>query len=154
LVSEDWIAAAFSPPASHTPAQQAAIAVSNELVDELLAADEIVIGSPMYNFAVTASLKAWIDQIVRVGRTVSYPSYEGLLKGRKATIITTRGGPGMEPGEPMAGMDAQVPYLKQILGFVGINDIAVIYVSGLAGAEDARASSLEKARAAVAALAF
>ena len=154
MVSEDWIAAAFSPPANHTPAQREAIAVSNELVDELLAADEIVIGAPMYNFAVTAALKAWIDQIVRVGRTVAYPSYEGLLAGRKTTIITTRGGPGMEPGEPMAQMDAQVPYLKQILGFLGITDIAVIYASGLAGAEEARANSLEKARAAVAELAL
>jgi FMN-dependent NADH-azoreductase len=70
----------------------AAIAVSNELVDELLAADEIVIGAPMYNFSVTASLKAWIDQVVRVGRTVEYPSYVGLLKSKKVTIITTGGG--------------------------------------------------------------
>jgi FMN-dependent NADH-azoreductase len=62
LVSEDWIAAAFSNPADRTSAQSAAIAVSDELVDELVAADEVVIGAPMYNFGVTASLKAWIDQ--------------------------------------------------------------------------------------------
>lgn len=137
LVSEDWIAAAFSNPADYTPAQSAAISVSNELVDELLAADEVVIGAPLYNFGVTASLKAWIDQVVRVGRTVEYPSYAGLVKGKKVTIITTRGYAGIGPGEPMAQFDAQVPYLKQILSFIGITDVAVVYAGSLAGSDEA-----------------
>ena len=153
-VSEDWIVAAFSEPSAHTVHQRAAISISNELVDELLVADEIVIGAPMYNFSVTAALKAWIDQIVRVGRTVEYPSYTGLLTGKRVTIISARGGAGMNPGEPMAGYDAQIPYLKQILGFIGLTDVAVIYVGGLAGPEDARRKSLEKALAEVEALVF
>jgi len=158
-VSEDWIAAAFSNPADHTPAQRAAIAVSNELVDELLAADEVVIGAPMYNFAVNASLKAWIDQVVRIGRTVrtdapsGVPSYVGLAKGKKVTIITTRGGADLGPEEPMAQFDAQVPYLKQLLGFIGITDISVVYAGSLAGSDEVRHSSLDKAFAAVEALA-
>jgi FMN-dependent NADH-azoreductase len=149
LVSEDWIAAAFSNPADHTPEQRAAIGVSNELVDELFAADEVVIGAPMYNFSVSASLKAWIDQVVRVGRTFEYPSYVGLVKGKKVTIITTRGGAGFGPGEPMAQFDAQVPYLKQILGFIGITDVSVVYAGGLAGSDQVRQSSLDKALAEV-----
>jgi len=149
LVTEDWIAAAFSIAADHTPAQRAAISVSDELVDELMAADDVVIGAPMYNFGVTASLKAWIDQIVRVGRTVEYPSYTGLVKNKKVTIITTRGGAGLGPGEPMAQFDAQVPYLKSILGFIGITDISVVYAGGLAGPEHARQASLNEAAAAV-----
>lgn len=148
MVSEEWIVAAFTDPAGHSAAQRAAIAVSNELVDELLAADELVIGAPMYNFNVSASLKAWIDQVVRVGRTVEYPSYAGMAKGKKVTVISTRGEE-YAPGKPWAGCDAQVPYLKQILGFVGIDDIAVVCAEGLAGPDDARRMSLERAAAEV-----
>ncbi len=149
LVTEDWIAAAFSNPADHTAEQQAAIAVSNELVDELLAADELLIGAPMYNFTVPASLKAWIDQIVRVGRTFEYPSYKGLVSGKTATIITARGGAGYGPGEAMAHLDAEVPYLKSILGFIGITEVAVVYVGSLAGSDEVRQGSLEKAQSEV-----
>ena len=149
LVSEDWIAGAFSDPAGHTPAQQAAIAVSNELVDELFAADELLIGAPMYNFGVPASLKAWIDQIVRVGRTFEYPSYQGLVHGKRATVITVRGGAGYGPGEAMAHLDAEVPYLKQILGFIGITEVAVVYADNTTGADEVRESSLAKARSTI-----
>ena len=146
FVSEDWIAGAYSDPAGHTPEQQAAISVSNELVDELFAADELLIGAPMYNFGVPASLKAWIDQVVRVGRTFEYPSYQGLVTGKRATVITARGGAGYGPGEAMAHLDAEVPYLKQILGFIGITDVAVIYADNTAGADEVRESSLAKAK--------
>lgn len=148
-VSEEWIAGAFSSPADHTPGQSAAIGVSDELVDELLAANDIVIGAPMYNFGVSASLKAWIDQIVRVGRTVELPSYVGLVREKKVTIITTRGGEAMSPGEPMAHLDMQVPYLKQILGFIGITDVDVVYAGNLAGSEAGRQQSLNGALAAI-----
>lgn len=147
FITEDWIGAAFSNPAEHTPAQKAAIAISNELVDELIAASEIVIGAPMYNFSVPASLKAWIDQVVRVGRTVEYPSYTGLVRDKKVTIIATRGGANMEPGGSMAQLDAQVPYLKQILGFIGITDISVVYAGNLAGSDELRRNSLMNASA-------
>jgi FMN-dependent NADH-azoreductase len=153
-LSEDWIAAAFSGPGDRNPAQQAAIAVSDELVDELLAADEVVIGAPMHNFGVTASLKAWIDQVVRVGRTVEHRTHAGLVKGKKVTILTTRGGAGLNPGGPMVQLDAQVPYLKQILGFIGISDVSVIYAGGLAGSEEMRRDSLDRALIEVEALAL
>lgn len=132
LISDAWIAAAFTPPDHHGPAQRAAIACSNELVDELLAADHVVIGAPMHNFAITAALKAWIDQVVRVGRTIEYPSFQGLVHGKRVTIIATRGGAGLGPGEAMAARDAQVPYLKLILNFMGLTQISVVYAGGLA----------------------
>ncbi len=95
----------------------------------------------MYNFTVNAALKAWIDQVVRVGRTVEYPSFTGLLTGKRATIVTTRGGTGMEPGGPMEQYDALVPYMRQILGFIGITEIAVIYAGSQAGTDEERRRS-------------
>ncbi len=145
FVNEDWIAAAYSDPAEHTPAQRAAIAVSDQLVEELLAADELVIGTPMFNFSVTASLKAWIDQVVRIGRTIQFPDYSPLVHGRKATIIATRGGADLAPGEPLARFDAQVPYLEQILKFIGITDVSVVYVGCMNDSQAARQSSLDRA---------
>ena len=154
MVSEIWIAASFTNPADRTPAQRAAIACSDELIDELLAADEIVIGAPMYNFAINATLKAWIDQIVRVGRTVEVPSYTGLVRGKRAVIVAARGLNGLAPGEFMAGADSQVPYLRQILAFIGITDVAVVYAGHLTGPDKARLESVEKALGEVEALAW
>ena len=116
------------------------------MIEELFAADEVVIGAPMYNFSVPAALKAWIDQVVRAGRTFTYPGYEGLLKGKKATVITTRGGAGYGAGEAMAQLDAEVPYLKLILGFIGITEVSVVYAENTSGSDELRQSSLDKAR--------
>ena len=145
VVNEHWIAAAFSDPANHTVEQAEAITISNVLVDELLAADDVLIGAPMYNFTVNAALKAWIDQVVRVGRTVEYPSYTGLLTGKRATVITTRGSTGMGPGEPMEPYDALVPYMRQILGFIGITDLSIVFAGSQAGTDEEREKSLKRA---------
>ncbi|BCM89482.1 FMN-dependent NADH-azoreductase 1 [Abditibacteriota bacterium] len=125
-VTEPWVAAAYSDPATHTPELQAAIALSNELVDELLASDVIVLGAPMHNFSIPSTLKAYIDQIVRVGRTFT-PSYEGLVTGKKLFLLTARGASGYSPGEPMEGMNFQDTYIKAVLGFLGIRDVTVIH---------------------------
>ena len=153
LVSEAWIAAAYSDPATHTPEQRAAIAVSDELIDELFAADELVIGAPMYNFSVPAALKAWVDQVVRARRTFDPATYAGLVTGKKVTVITTRGGAGYGPGEAMAHLDAEVPYLKLILGFIGITDVSVVYADNTSGADEVRQGSLDRARARIGELA-
>ena len=94
LVDEPWIAAAYSAPDQYTPEQAAAIHLSNELVDEFLAADRYVFAVPMYNFSVPANFKAYLDQIVRVGRTFSVDEtgYKGLVHNKKMTIITAQGG--------------------------------------------------------------
>ena len=148
LVDETWIAAAFSAPDQHTPEQAAAIAISDELVDEFLAADCYVLGIPMYNFSHPAGFKAYIDQIVRAGRTFSVEadgSYKGLVTGKKMLVITARSG-SFRQGTPAHAYDLQEPYLHLVFGFMGITDITVIHADNLAAGEDARAQSLRQAQ--------
>jgi FMN-dependent NADH-azoreductase len=127
-ITDEWTLAAYSDPATLTPAQRDTLAVSEALIEELLAADTIVIGAPMYNLTVSAPLKAWIDQIVRIGRTFLYgPNGPyGVLKGKKVIVLTSRGG-AFRPGTPAAQYDHQEPYLRHILGFVGLTDVTFIH---------------------------
>jgi FMN-dependent NADH-azoreductase len=128
FVTDEWTQAAYSDPSKLTAEQQQVLAVSNTLIDELLAAEVIVIGAPMYNLTVSAPLKAWIDQIVRAGRTFSVGpnGYEGLLKGKKVIVLTSRGG-SFRPGSPTAAYDHQEPYLRHILAFIGLTDVTFIH---------------------------
>ncbi len=128
FVDLPWIAGAYSPAEQHTPEMTKALAISDELIAELQAADHIVIGTPMYNFAVPASLKAWIDHIVRFGVTFT-ASYEGLLKNKKVTAIVASGGV-YSPGSHMEGYNFETAYLKHILGFVGITDVSFVMAGG------------------------
>jgi FMN-dependent NADH-azoreductase len=155
LITDEWTLAAHSEPASLTPAQRETLSVSDTLVDELLAADTIVIGAPMYNLTVSAPLKAWIDQIVRVGRTVLYGAggTEGVLKGKKLVVLTSRGG-AFRPGTPTAQYDHQEPYLRHILGFIGLTDVTFIHAENQKPgdlAEPARAAAFEQAQIAASA---
>ncbi|HLY57075.1 MAG TPA: FMN-dependent NADH-azoreductase [Stellaceae bacterium] len=99
---------------------------SDALVDELLAADVLVIGAPMYNFGVSSQLKAWIDHVARNGRTFRYTPEGpvGLVTGKRAIVVTATGG--IYSDGPMAAYDHVVPYLKQVLGFIGITDVTSI----------------------------
>ncbi|MGJ5631378.1 FMN-dependent NADH-azoreductase [Nostoc sp. CALU 1950] len=148
-VDEAWIAAAFSPPETHTPELTEAIRISDELVDEFLAADRYVFGVPMYNFNIPSTFKAYIDQIVRINRTVALEAqgFRGLVEGKKAVIITARGGD-FSPTSPAAAYDFQEPYLRTIFGFIGITDIQFINANSL-NEGDARTQSLSEARAAI-----
>ncbi|MEH1865554.1 MAG: FMN-dependent NADH-azoreductase [Nostoc sp.] len=148
-VNEAWIAAAFSPPETHTPELAEAIRVSDELVDEFLAADRYVFGVPMYNFNIPSTFKAYIDQIVRINRTVALNAqgFKGLVEGKKAVIITARGGD-FSPTSPAVAYDFQEPYLRTIFGFIGITDIQFINANSL-NEGDARTQSLAEARAAI-----
>lgn len=148
LITDEWTLAIHSNPATLTPAQRETLSVSDALVEELLAADTIVIGAPMYNFTISALLKAWIDQIVRFGRTVLFkPSGpEGLLKGKKVVVITSRGG-AYRPGTPAAQYDFQEDYLRHILAFIGLTDITFIHAENQKPgdlAEPARAAAIEQ----------
>ncbi len=127
-ISLPWIGGAFTPAEQHSPEMDQAIKVSDDYIAELLAADEIVIGTPMYNFSIPALLKSWIDHVVRAGVTFSM-SYEGLLKGKKATVIVASGG-NFAPGTPYASLNVASDYLRQILGFIGITDVTVILAGG------------------------
>lgn len=159
-VSEGFIAAAFHPQREHRPAElQAELALSETLVDELLAHDLLVISTPMYNFSVPSGLKAWVDQIVRIGRTFDLhlkdgeAEYEPLLKGRKALIITSRGGAGMGPGGELEWMNHADAWLRVALGFLGIEDVQVIAAEGEEGNPEAFRVSYQQAEKALADLA-
>ena len=119
-----WIGGAFTPPEQHSPESAAAIAVSNELIGELQAADRIVIGTPMYNFSIPAALKAWIDHVVRIGVTVS-PGNVGMLTGKKATIILATGGD-FSSGSAIEGYNQASRYLRQVLAWIGITEVEII----------------------------
>ncbi|KAF3886754.1 MULTISPECIES: FMN-dependent NADH-azoreductase [Nostocales] len=150
-VDEAWIASAFTPPDARTPELVKAIEVSDLLVDEFLAADRYVFGVPMYNFNIPSIFKAYIDQIVRAGRTFAVDAnggFKGLVEGKKMLIVTARGGD-FSPGSPAAPYDYQEPFLRAIFGFLGITDITFINVQNLGAGEDARQASLAKAQDAV-----
>ena len=147
-VAESWIIGAFAPPEARTPEANAAIAVSDELVDELLSADRLVFGVPMYNLAIPSTFKAYIDQIVRVGRTfaIGAGGYEGLVKGKKALFVTSSGG-SFAPGSPYAAYNFQEPYLRTIFAFIGITDVQVVVADGQAQGEEVAQNSAAKAEA-------
>lgn len=151
-VDEAWIAAAFSPPDTHTPELAEAIKLSDSLIDEFIAADRYVFGVPMYNLNIPSTFKAYIDQIVRVGRTfaVDENGYKGLVdSSKKVLIITSRGGT-FPPGTPFADYDYQEPYLRAILGFIGLTDVTFIHADGLNLGDDTRQKSLASAKEAIA----
>ena len=117
------IGAYFTPPADRDAAQNALLQASDTVVDDLKAADIVVIGTPIYNFGVPASLKAWADQAARVGETFKYTpdGPQGLLKGKRAIIAVASG------GTPVGSdIDFATPWLRFFLGFLGIDDVTVI----------------------------
>lgn len=122
-VSDPMIAGFYLPAAQRTAEQVQALALSDLLVQELKAADVLIIGAPIYNFSIPASLKLWIDLIARAGLTFSLTEegFKGLLHDKKAYLVVTSGG--VEVGSPY---DLATPYLRQILGFVGITDVDII----------------------------
>jgi FMN-dependent NADH-azoreductase len=144
FVSGNWIQASYTPDAQRTPQQQQVLAQSDVLISELMAADVIVIGAPMHNFSISAPLKAWIDQIVRAGKTFSYGENgpKGLIPAdKKVLVIVSRGGMYGE-GSPS---DFQVPYLRHMLRFVGLNNLTVIDADQQAFGPEAAQKSLDKA---------
>ncbi len=143
-LDEATIGAFFTPDDQRGSEQQAAAALSDELVEELETADVIVIGAPMHNFGLSTGLKAWIDHVVRVGKTFRYTEagHEGLLKGKKVFVLTARGGNYSETS-PTHAMDHQAPHLRTVLGFMGLDDVTFIHAQGVAlgegGVRDAEA---------------
>ena len=130
---DDSFAVARNTPAHVlTSAQKSALALSDELLTELFAADTLIIAAAMINFGIPSSLKAYIDHIVRPGVTFRYGANgpEGLVTGKKAYLVVARGGVYAE--HPMQGLNFQDTYLKATLGFIGITDVEVIAVEGIA----------------------
>lgn len=130
-INETWIAAIHSPPETHTPEMSEALRVSNPLLEEFLAVDRYVFGVPMYGFTIPATLKAYLEHLIRIGSTyeVNESGVQGLVHGKKALFITSRGG-NYAPGSPF-GEDHQEPYLRTIFGSFGIEDVQFINASSL-----------------------
>lgn len=155
-VDESWIAAAFTPPEKHTPELRQAIYISDQLVDEFLAADIYVIGVPMYNFSIPSTFKAYIDQIVRVGRTVAFEPndsanvFKPLVLGKKVFIVEARGDSGFQPGGRYEKMNHHDPYLVTVFEFMGITDITFVHVENDEYGGQKLAESIAKARTKIA----
>lgn len=124
FVTMPWLGAYFTPPEHHSGEMKELINLSDELVAEILAADHIAIGTPVYNYNIPAVLKAYIDHIVRKGLTLGF-SGEGLVHGKKCTILMASGGVYIE-GSPIRDRDLATTYLRLILKVIGIEDVTVV----------------------------
>ncbi len=131
-LDQAWIHAAYTPAETRQPEHKAALAYSEECINELEQADEYVFGVAMHNFSIPSVFKLWIDQVVRAGRTFSYGGAkgpEGLLTGKKATILVATGGV-YQAGSPIASFNFIDPYLRTIFGFLGITDVTFVTAGG------------------------
>ncbi|HHF3168119.1 TPA: FMN-dependent NADH-azoreductase [Vibrio diabolicus] len=130
--------------------QQAVVELSDTLIEEVKAADTLVIAAPMYNFTIPTQLKNWIDLIARAGVTFKYTEngVQGLIEAKKAIVITTRGG--IHKDSPT---DNVTPYLRTVLGFVGITDVEFVYAEALNMGEDFAAKGISEAQSQLAAIA-
>lgn len=133
----------LSKPGERSVAQQAVVDYSDALIEELKAADVVVLGLPLYNFGVPSTLKAYFDHIARAGVTFRYAAQgpEGLLRGKKAYVMATRGG--HYAGTPL---DTQTAFIRNFLAFIGIADVEFVYAEDLALGDEPRSTALAKAR--------
>ena len=151
-LDESTLQALFTPAEKHTQEQAARVAQDDTLIAEIQAADIVVLGVPMYNFGVPAQLKNWIDAVTRAKVTFRYTASgpEGLLSGKKVYVALTRGGKYRN-----TPADTQVPYLRMVLGFLGMTDVQFVYAEGLAmgteAANEAMASAHQQIDVALAA---
>lgn len=144
FVNEAWVEANFTPEESRTAKHRESLALSDALVEELNDADVLVIGVPMYNFNIPASLKAWVDMIARARLTFRYTENgpEGLLQGKKAYLVVATG------GVPVgSAVDFATPYLKHVLSFIGIDDVEIVAADQLNSQAD---ESMDAARSRIA----
>ena len=149
VLDEAALAALFTPADKRSAEQAARVALDDALIAEVQAHDTLVLGVPMYNFGVPVQLKSWIDAIARAGVTFRYTANgpEGLLKGKKVYLALARGGLYRDTAN-----DSQVPYLKSVLGFLGLSDLHFIYAEGLAMGPEAATNGFAQAEADLAAV--
>lgn len=142
LLTEDWIAANFTPADQRDAVQRDQLALSDQLVEELQQADTIVIGLPIYNFSVPAAFKAWVDLVARAGLTFSYSENgpKGLLEGKRAVLAIASGGTAIG-----SEVDFATGYAKHVLGFIGIHDVDVVAADQLAIDPDTSVQNAHKA---------
>ena len=142
----DRFGAFLAKPGERSVEQQSVVEYSDALIDELKRADVLVLGLPMYNFGVPSTLKAYIDHIARAGATFNYTEKGpvGLLTGKKAYVFATRGG--LYAGTPL---DTQTAYVRDMLRFLGIDDVEFVYAEGLAIGAERKAAALSQAQRAI-----
>ena len=151
-VSEIMMGAVFTPPNLRSEVQAREAALADELIEEMLAADVLVIGAPMYNLTISSALKAWIDHIARAGVTFKYTEKGpvGLVTGKTAYVFTARGG--IYSRGPAKAMDFHETYLRSVLGFLGISEVTFIHTEGLAMGPEIADQALVDSRTAIATL--
>ena len=149
VLDEAALGALFTPAEQRSPEQAARVALDDALIAQVQSADAIVLGVPMYNFGVPVQLKTWIDAIARAGVTFRYTENgpEGLVKGKKVYVALARGGVYRD-----TPADSQVPYLKGVLGFLGMTDVEFIYAEGLAMGPESADKAFAAAEAAIGAV--
>lgn len=148
-VTELWTKANYLPPEERTPEMTIALQESENLIKELFWADYLLLGIPMYNFSVPSMFKAYIDNIVRINRTFAFDrdnhSFQGLVTGKKALIITPSAGD-FTPGTPLGAMNFCETYMRSLLNFIGIEDINVVSVPNQFMDEEIRQQEIQTAR--------
>jgi len=146
-IHETTIAGFYTPAEKLDANLKGAVALSDELIEEINAADTVLIATPMYNFTVPSALKSWIDQIVRINRTFSYDgtSFTGLVKARRVVVVAAFGAGGYSGA--LAGADFITPYLKFLFGFLGVSDVTVIPTEATTADAATVASNSDRARA-------
>lgn len=151
-IGEDFVTALGTPPEQRTPAQSAAVALSDRLIAELFDTDVVIIASAMINFGVSSTLKTYIDHLLRAGATFRYTANgpEGLVKGKKAFIVQASGGVYSEG--PAKAANFQDTYLRHVLGFIGVTDVDVIHIEGVAFGPEATEKALAAAAGQVSAV--
>jgi FMN-dependent NADH-azoreductase len=124
-------------------------------LEEVVAADIIVIGAPMYNFSIPSQLKAWIDRVVVAGKTFRYGANgaEGLLSKNKKVFIASSRGNVYAPGSPAAALEHHESYLTGVLSFIGLTDVRIVRAEGLAFGAEAKEAAMSRARENIAAMA-
>ena len=144
-IDADYASGIYTPVESRSAQQQNVVGVSDSVVDELFAADAVVISTGMINFNISSTLKAWIDHIARAGRTFSYGAEgpKGLVTGKKVYVVIASGG--VYSDGPAAAFDHATPYLKTALGFLGMTDVEVIRIEGVAMGPEAEAKAISSA---------
>ena len=153
FVTEPFIYAMYTLEENQTPEQKELLKLSDELIAELFAADIYVFGVPMYNFGVPAVFKAYIDYVARANKTFNPATYEGLLKNKKAIVVSAHGGAGYGPGQERESYNQLVPTLRNVLGLMGVTNVEFVSVEGTAYPEEKQGPMVAAARAKVAELA-
>jgi len=159
IISEAWVAAAFEAPDARSHEQHALLALSDTLINELAAADLILLSTPMYNYGMPAALKAWVDQVVRINKTFTFDLSRGdrplepILSGKTLVLMTASGEFGFAPGELNAAHNHLAPHVKTVSKYLGVEDMHHIAIEYQEFKDTRHAQSIRKAHDAAIALA-